>query len=255
MVKSRLHPPPDGMSRVLLILKTWSYRADFAGPDTTITRVIPGASILHFKNSPLPSSSWRGRSPLDIANTTAKIDEGISAQLAGETSRSSGYVGAVPVGTSDASFTALKRDIPRMSGKLALLEAGGSWDSTQQGGRPGIDVKRIGADPPASVLSIWQYSTSLVLAAAGVPIELLQKSDGGGMRESWRRFIFSTVGPVARSVEEQLSQKFDMQVTLDFSQLQAADISGRARAFQSMVGGGMDLERAAGLSGLMVNDD
>ena len=31
----------------------------------------------------------------------------------------------------------------------------------------------------------------------------------------------------------------------------ASDLSGRARAFQSMVGGGMDVQKAAALAGLM----
>lgn len=34
----------------------------------------------------------------------------------------------------------------------------------------------------------------------------------------------------------------------------ASDISGRARAFQSMVGGGMDVTKAATLSGLMIGE-
>ena len=235
--------------------ETWSYLANLTGPDVNVSRNMPEASVLHFKFAVSPESPWRGESPLDIAQTTSKIDQGVTQQLAGETGRSSGYVASVPVGLSEGSFTALKRDIPNMRGKLALLEAGGSWDSTQQGGRPGLDIKRVGADPPASVLAIWQYATSLVLAAAGVPIELLQLADGTGNRESWRRFIFSTIGPTAKSVEEELSNKFDMAVSLDFSQLQASDLSGRARSLQSMVGAGMDLTKAMALSGLMVEDD
>ena len=235
--------------------ETWSYVANLTGPNTNVTRTVSEDSALHFKFATSPEAPWRGQSPLDIAGTTARIDEGITQQIANETGRSSGYVAAVPVGLSEGSFNALKRDIPAMHGKLALLEAGGSWDSTQQGGRPGLDVTRIGANPPPSVLQIWQYATSLTLAAAGVPIELLQLADGTGNRESWRRFIFSTIGPTAKSVEEELSNKFDMAVSLDFSQLQASDLSGRARAFQSMVGGGMAMERAASLSGLMVGED
>ena len=38
---------------------------------------------------------------------------------------------------------------------------------------------------------------------------------------------------------------------MDFNRFFAADLSGRARAFQSMVGGGMDVVRAAALAGLM----
>ena len=35
----------------------------------------------------------------------------------------------------------------------------------------------------------------------------------------------------------------------------ASDLSGRARAFQSMVGGGMDVKQAVSIAGLMVEDD
>ena len=41
-----------------------------------------------------------------------------------------------------------------------------------------------------------------------------------------------------------------MDLALNFDALFAADLSGRARAFQSMVGGGMDVAKAAALSGL-----
>ena len=44
-------------------------------------------------------------------------------------------------------------------------------------------------------------------------------------------------------------------VTLDFTALGSSGVQARARAFQSMVGGGMDLERAAALSGLLIEDD
>ena len=43
-------------------------------------------------------------------------------------------------------------------------------------------------------------------------------------------------------------------VTLGWDALMASDVQGRARAFQSMVGGGMDVARAAGLSGLLSED-
>lgn len=234
---------------------TWRYRANFAGPDTHVTRMLAGASVLHFKYAVEPIRPWRGVGPLALADTTTRIEQGISKQLADESGRSSGYVGTVPVGVSDESYTLLKTKIPTLRGQMALLESGGTWDSTQQGNRPGMDVTRIGADPPASVLNIWQFATSLVLAACGVPIELLQLADGTGNRESWRRFIFSTIKPTGRRVEAELSDKLDMDVKLNFDELAAADISGRARAFQSMVGGGMALEKAANLSGLMEPED
>ena len=53
---------------------------------------------------------------------------------------------------------------------------------------------------------------------------------------------------------EELSSKLDRTITLNFDRLFAADLSGRARAFQSMVGGGMDVSKAAALAGLMAEE-
>ena len=55
-------------------------------------------------------------------------------------------------------------------------------------------------------------------------------------------------------LELEASRKLGFPVKMDFTSLQAADIQGRARSFQSLVGGGMDLERAAVISGIIVED-
>ena len=44
-------------------------------------------------------------------------------------------------------------------------------------------------------------------------------------------------------------------LVFDTTGLHAADVQGRARAFQSMVGGGMEVSKAASLAGLMEPDD
>ena len=46
-----------------------------------------------------------------------------------------------------------------------------------------------------------------------------------------------------------------LEVRLDFDDLMASDITGRARAFGSMVTAGMDVEEAAILTGLIREDD
>ena len=79
-------------------------------------------------------------------------------------------------------------------------------------------------------------------------------SEGTGAREAFRRFLHATIAPAARLVEVELSAKLDTEVTLSFDALYASDITGRARAFQSMVGGGMDVAKAAALSGLMADE-
>ena len=57
--------------------------------------------------------------------------------------------------------------------------------------------------------------------------------------------------PVSLSVSAELSDKLDTDIRLSFDRMFASDLSGRARAFQSMVGGGMDVQKAAALAGLM----
>ena len=94
-----------------------------------------------------------------------------------------------------------------------------------------------------------------VLAACGVPIELVIAADGTGQREAWRRFMHGTLQPLSLILVTELTRALGRTVTLTFDRLFASDIAGRARAFQSMVASGMDLQQAAGLSGLMVDNE
>ena len=48
--------------------------------------------------------------------------------------------------------------------------------------------------------------------------------------------------------------KLDDGVSINWDELRASDLSGRARAFQSMVTAGMDVTQAASIAGLMVQD-
>ena len=95
-----------------------------------------------------------------------------------------------------------------------------------------------------------------VLTACGIPAELVAAGDGTAAREAYRRFLFGTVQPLARICAAEFSAKLDVSdLRLDFSELMASDIAGRARAFQSLVGGGMGVESAASLAGLIVADN
>ena len=74
------------------------------------------------------------------------------------------------------------------------------------------------------------------------------------MREAWRLALFSVLAPLGRLVQAELQDKLEDTVTLSWQELRASDLSGRARAFQSMVGGGMDISKAIAVAGLMVED-
>ena len=90
-----------------------------------------------------------------------------------------------------------------------------------------------------------------VLACCGIPVELAESGQRTAACEAWRRLLHGTIQPVGKLIEQELLVKFEMPVSLGFEPIAASDIQGRARAFQSMVGGGMDVIKAAALTGLL----
>ena len=115
---------------------------------------------------------------------------------------------------------------------------------------------RLGANPPASLVELMARATQEVYAACGLNPSIFESGTGTQARESYRQALFGTIAPLGRIVETELRAKLDDPViAIGWEELRASDISGRARAFQSMVGGGMPLDRAAALSGLMMPAD
>ena len=90
----------------------------------------------------------------------------------------------------------------------------------------------------------------------GCPVELISaRSDGAAVREAWRRYAHAFLTPVGGIVAAELADKLERPgLALDFSGLFASDITGRARAFNSLVQGGMDTDKAAQLSGLLAGE-
>ena len=85
---------------------------------------------------------------------------------------------------------------------------------------------------------------------------MIFSQSGTADREAWRRFLFGSLGPVSALVQQELRTKLEVpDLSLSFQELRASDLAGRARAFQSMVASGMDLANAAGLAGLMMEED
>ena len=65
----------------------------------------------------------------------------------------------------------------------------------------------------------------------------------------------TTLLPLAKIVSEELTLKLGGTVNLSLDAIGAADLSGRARAFQSLVGGGVDPIKAMTLAGLLDAED
>ena len=240
---------------------TWTYRLSLGGPNKTMTLdPVQAAGVCHFKYATDPSTPWRGVGPIQSAALAGRLSAETSRALGDELS---GPVGALlPIGADgdDPTIAALKGDIGNLKGKVALVERLADWASgeasTATGSASEWAPRRIGAAPPPSVVQVAERAYIEVLSACGVPPGLFSGSqDGTGQRESFRRLLHSTIQPLARIVQEELSAKLDGEVKLSFDSIFASDLSGRARSFGVLVNGGMSLEKAAGLSGLLESED
>ena len=145
------------------------------------------------------------------------------------------------------------RNIKKLGGQLALLETG-DWGEAAGGGQFVLKPERVGAEPPAALVELFKITREDVLSACGINPALLTDAQGTAMREAYRQFLFGTVSPLGRMVAAELSEKLNTTIRLDWEELRASDIAGRARAFGIMVGIGMETDRAAALSGLLAGD-
>ena len=116
-------------------------------------------------------------------------------------------------------------------------------------------AKRLGAQPPVALVDLASQATREVLAACGVSPALFDATAAAAAREAYRQLLHNTIAPLGQIVADELTRKLEVEISFDWIELRAGDIAGRARAFQSMVGGGMAVDRAAALAGLMAPEE
>lgn len=234
------------------------------GPSNSRTVDVPSASVLHFKWGTDPAQPWRGISPLAAVAETSRLLAESTAHLADEASGPRGSLIPLGVDPGDDDETTspvakLQEAIGALRGGAALVESTRNMGDGLPVGSPTGDWKpnRLGANPPDSLVDLSDKAALAVLAACGIPPELMSgNSQGTVSREAFRRFLHATVTPLLDAMAAEAAHKLaEPSLAFDTTGLHAADVQGRARAFQSLVGGGMDIERAAGLSGLLVSDD
>ena len=233
---------------------TWTYRVNVPSPDKYVTFAkVPAASVLHFRYQTDPGYPYRGISPMEAAAQSGRLSAELTKALADEASGARGNLLPIPMAGDDPKLDPLKLAIKRLNGGVALVESMGSgWNKDTMATRPMQDweAKRLGMNPPLAMVELQKVISDEVFATCGTA-GLFNVSDAAGKREAYRQFLHSTVMPTARLVEAELTAKMEAPIQLNFDSLMASDISGRARAFQSMVGGGLDVAKAAALSGLM----
>ena len=145
-------------------------------------------------------------------------------------------------------MSALKTDIGKAKGSMAFLQTG-DWGSIGEG-YTDIQPRRFGANPGEHLVLLAQLASREIYAACGMHSALFGEGDAASTREAWRLLLFGVVAPLGRKVERELQDKLEDAVTLEWGELRASDIQGRARSFKSFVDGGLAVESAAKEVGL-----
>ena len=229
-------------------MREWIYDLSLSYPDGIVRRSLPASRVVHVKYAEDGDQPWKGIGPLRQASTTRRLNANLETRLADESSARSGYLIPVPEVTA-----ALQGDLNKLKGKSVLVKStADGWDQTTQAPKGDFESRRIGFSPPQTIKPLRDDVGRALLAAAGVPASLLGNAGSSDTREGYRQFLHGTIQPVAKLILGELRYKLDSpDLSLDFDDLMASDIAGRARAFGVMVTGGMELERAAALSGLL----
>ena len=237
--------------------RTWQYRLDLSGPSYHGTVNANSKDVLHFRYRSDTIRPWRGIGPLQGAALTSQIVSGLERMLGNETSSQSGYVLPIPeFGDSEADpAQGLKDDLAKLKGRTTLVEttANAYGEGRQAAPQRDFVPSRIGANPPGALVALREQAAQYLLSAAGYPGALLLPGDGASKREALRQY-----GNFAAAIARDLCAEISLKLHVAGCELvlpSIQDVASRSRSFAQLVAGGMDIERAASLSGLLIPDD
>ncbi len=234
---------------------SWRYRLELPGPSGNRSHSRRCFEVVHIRPWPDLASPWRSSSPIETAGTTRDMLVRLERALRDEGGIPVQSLLTVPSGTTEPQKIELRKDLRRNVGKISLVESVASgWGQGSQAA-PRLDWKpqRLGPEYPASAVALRAQATENVLALYGVPPGIL--GSGAAAREGWRTFLHGALGHLGRILEAELRRKGSPLAKVGFDSLMASDLSGRARAFQSLVNGGLSIEQAAAQAGLLISDD
>ena len=218
---------------------TWRYRLTMGAPSNTFTLdPVTADGMIHIRYQTDPATPWRGVSPLASAAIAGRLSAETMQALSDEAASPRGFLLPQPKDGNDPTLDKIKADLKSLRGNVALVESvssGWAADGSQQRQKGDWEKRRLGAEPGAALIAQAELASREVYSACGIPLSLVTESEGGGQREAFRRLLHSTIMPLSKIVSEELSAKFETDISLSFDSLFAADLTGRARAFQSLV--------------------
>ena len=224
------------------------YRVTLNGPDSSRTITLPGESVLHFKYAPHPSRPWAGRSPVRLAIDTARVAGLLENATAGELNFTQQQLLTPRRGAGDYSVadSLTPETIEKIVNAFSAHVSTGAFVIPAD-----VTPQRLGHEPPDSFALLRDRFENSILAMCGIPPALVaSRGTGSAAREAFRQVLHALLKPLGAILGEELQEKLHPEAALSFDALRAGDITGSARAFGSLVTGGLKPKSAASIVGL-----
>ena len=227
---------------------SWRYRVVLSGPSTSRTITLEAASVVHAKYAPHPSRPWAGRSPLRLAVDTARAAGLLETATAGELNFTQQQVLTPRRNQGDYGLAdSLAPDtIQKIVAAFAEHVSTGAFVIPAD-----VQAQRLGPEPPDSFALLRDRFENSILSMCGIPPALVAaRGTGTAMREGFRQVLHALLKPLGAILADELQAKLHPDAALSFETLRAADITGSARAFGSLVTAGLTPQSAAQVVGL-----
>ena len=200
---------------------------------------------------------------MSYAHLTARLQGEAERSLADEAAGPLAQILSIPQDGGDDGVTdplaMLKADVAKARGKALLLETTSAGWGEGRGAAPGNGnrdwvASRLGPSPPESMVAVADQAFTRMLAACGTPPAMFTDgADGTAQREALRRWHMNTVLPLVKILEHELTLRLETPVKLTLDRY-GQDIQGRASAFKAAVSGGMAIDKALAVTGLLMDD-
>ena len=229
-------------------------------------RVSPGRSLFNgliwLTWGTSPQRPFAGVGPTTFASITAKLLAETERSLRDESGGPLAQILPIPRNdvmdpkadpdedTTDP-LAGLRSDIKSARGRALLTETLAAGWGEGRASAPLADWKahRLGPAPPETMVQLRRQSFDAVLASCGVSPSLFSDAAGTGQREALRRWHMNVCLPLAKILEQELSEKLEADIVIRLDGY-ARDMVGRAQVVARLTGAGVNIDTALMAAGI-----
>ena len=227
--------------------RLWTYDATFSGPSAFTSRKLPAAAVLHFRYLPSNRQPWRGVAPWQRSPTLSSLAAEVEAALRDESRQPVAAWIPAPTGMKPEAKEDMRASVLDRRRIATFVETQMQGFGGGSGVAPQADygIKRFRPDPMPGLVGLCKDVPGQVGVVYGIPVVMTTGTGSESIvREAYRRFIATTIAPLARMVGDVLTAALEQPVELDLSPLRSRDVAGIARAVSALVASGMSIDDA-----------